>query len=549
MSTDDVSRPKGSIEQPADSADRRAYVSRSLSAQTSSVRSAFEERFQAGEYLGILDSYRVQWDLEKTARDTLQNFFDADKGTLDKTRISLIESQGTEKKLYTVRIEGDANYDFRKLLHMGGTDKADNPNTAGGFGEGSKILSLVLLRDYGFSDVQFGSTGWNIRFYLDAAPAGSYDQPARGLFARLSTENKQPGNFVEITTDSKEKAEEFIRARQLFYSSDNPDFQEPTAASDFDAGGAGFKFLGIDENTRKVRSGNFYDAGQRCHYRDDRWNTVAGVHLWTTHKVFGADRDRGTIKPEKVNQQVIKPMLAHMSTEQLQGILRAMEAAWPTGTTAFYEACFEVMSEAAKLLEKSKNTLQFDEKYLAATPFMSSHITDNLQQQGYVLCHSFFDKIGMKSAKTCFLEMQQHLQVEPTPEQSKRKDILHKTVVLLQQAFTKGTAKKSIENKDIWIYSREQEKSIVSGQYDERFVWLSHAILDGPFAKALATYLHELDHQYCSDQSAAFSYQVTDYLEVTIAALLEDEDCYRQFSQLKKEWDEAMRTSGNKKVI
>src|SRR3989344_219762 len=135
----------------------------------------YEKRLLDGEYLGILESYAVSWDMEKAGRDVWQNFFDAAGGTVDGVRYQVAEEGEDENKRYVVTVEGDAEYDYRKLLHIGGTSKEDN-STAGGFGEGSKILSLVLLRDQGFTDVKFGSSDWQGDFPLPGGPAGVYDK-------------------------------------------------------------------------------------------------------------------------------------------------------------------------------------------------------------------------------------------------------------------------------------------------------------------------------------------------------------------------------------
>src|SRR3989344_1197508 len=120
---------------------------------------------QTKRYLGILDSYGVSWPLEKAARDTLQNFFDGNNQTLDGIDIN-IEKYGWFDN-YTIRIKGNAKYDHRMLLHLGGTTKEDSKFTAGGIGEGAKILALVLLRDYEFSQVRLRSQDWIVDFAMD----------------------------------------------------------------------------------------------------------------------------------------------------------------------------------------------------------------------------------------------------------------------------------------------------------------------------------------------------------------------------------------------
>lgn len=176
----------------------------------------------ARKYLGILDSYGVSWSLEKAARDVWQNFFDSNKQTVDGIDIS-IEKWGRE---YVIHLQSPATYDHRLLLHLGGTTKAEEHFTAGGLGEGTKVLALVLLRDYAFSQVQFGSGEWTVDFVLDKLPKDEYIEHRKGLFARV--QHRAPpflGNFVELKTRNEQHAAAFWKARDLFYHAQNPDFK------------------------------------------------------------------------------------------------------------------------------------------------------------------------------------------------------------------------------------------------------------------------------------------------------------------------------------
>lgn len=486
-----------------------------------------EERLSKGEYRGTLETYKVKWDIEKVARDTLQNFFDANGGTLDSVPIEIQEVGEGEQKRYTVRIEGSAEYDYRKLLHLGGTSKDEGATTAGGFGEGTKVLSLVLLRDFGFSDVTFGSSDWKLSFYLDEVPKDEYDKPARGLFTRLAKEKKsRPGNFISFTTNNKQSAEAFVKARDLFRHSENPDFKEPTYEG---PDGSGFKFLGPEGK------GHLYDAGQRRHFEDASkgWDAVEGVHIWTKDKRFGSDRDRGSVSRYEVDEKVVKPMVDGMNEQELESVLHAMEEMWPVGSTWGFGISDKVMHRTVEALAAKGKTITFDDKCLASEPFMSQMITDNLRAEGYVICRSYFDTIGMRPAKERFLEMQKHFRVEPEPEQKRRMDLLRDAIQEIKRYLEESGARKEIKPKDIWIFNRKDEKSIFQGQYDEEYVWITNEVIDGEFAKALAIYLHELDHRFGTDQSEEFSYALTDTLELVLDVITDHPE---SFKKIKSEW-------------
>lgn len=493
------------------------------------VASDFDQRMQKGEYLGILETYGVKWSLEKVARDTLQNFYDVDS-TLDGVTTEIIGGQGEENNpSYTVRIEGKGEYDFRELVHLGGTSKDKNEQAAGGFGEGAKIAALVLLRDHNFSEVKYGSRGWELSFYLDKAPEGSYGKDTRGLWAKLEKVPERQGIYTEFktTTSSSEDAQAFIKARELFYGSENPDFQEAVYVS---ASGTGVKLLGPKEK------GHLYDAGQRRHFDDESkgWNAVEGINIWTKQKVFGGDRDRGAISRSALEQKVIRPLIGEISPEDCTALITKMEAYWPSKGKWGFEVSSKLLDGLVERLATSGEKLTFDEKYLAKPPFMPQFIVDNLEKKGYIMCSSGFEKIGMKSAKDRFMEMQDHFRVETNEQEVQKIDLLYQAVELIRKVVPQDRVGEKIAPKEIWLYSKENEKSIIEGQYNDRFVWLAQERLNESFPKVFATYLHELDHKFGTDYSAEFSYALTDTLELVIDGMDKSPE---EFKKLRSEWE------------
>ena len=183
---------------------------------------SFENKIQKGHYMGIMESYDVQWNFEKASRDILQNFFDANGQTLDGIKIEKRE----DGDKFIIEISGSQQYDWRELIHIGASSKSDSETSAGGFGEGAKILSLVLLRDYGVQELKFSSGDWNIEYYLDEIPEKSYHKKTQGLYVKKSNRQKQDGNSLKIVfpIDQKERGDDLEKAKELFYSSENEDF-------------------------------------------------------------------------------------------------------------------------------------------------------------------------------------------------------------------------------------------------------------------------------------------------------------------------------------
>lgn len=507
MVFDFLKRRKGV--KPVDLETRLEGASQSLDSQ----RIRLANNYDAFKYLGILDTYGVDWSIEKAARDALQNFFDGNNITLDGVDIGITQ----EGEDYVIKASNHAEYDFRRLMHLGGTTKANDPFTAGGFGEGTKILALALLRDYEFSQVRFGSQDWELDFVLDDVPEGEYVEQRKGLFAGLKkTKREKKGNFIEFRTKNPNHAQAFIDAQGLFYSSNNPDFQNPSLDI---KGVGGFKYLSRKEGSRETPKGNFYYVGQRRHFDKEEWNTVEHVNLWTyVNDTLKKDRDRGIIARRDLEDRVIPRILDATSTDDLSKLVYEMKPIW-SGTWSF-EVGHKLLEGIAKRLAKQDVKLQFDDKYLASTTFMSSIIIDNLEKQGYVICSGFLGDIGMKSANDKFREMQQHYRVDMASAEEERINILYEAITPFQR-----------DKKDVWVFDRKDENSIIQGQYDEAFVWLSRETLAKPFHEALATYLHEVDHKHGSDYSAEFSYALTDTLGKVIGEITKQPELYQRLEQ------------------
>ena len=490
---------------------------------------SFESEMIRGKYLQILESYGVSWSPEKVSRDVLQNFFDGNGGSLDGIAVDIDEQENGDR---VVKIEGDSEYDYRKLIHLGGSSKSGDSTSVGGFGEGTKIMSLVMLRDMGIESVKFGSGDWQLEFYLDKVDEQSYDKPINGLFAKLTKiDPPNKGNFVEFRIPGnnprmKEYLEVFGRSTDLFRNSDNPDFQNPTYEND----NFGMVFLGKD------KKGNFYDGGQRRHYDKGEWQTVEGFNIWTRTAAFKADRDRGTVSRSDFSEKVIGPAIKSMSVEETKTLVINLEELWPSGATLSYQVSGSILDKSIDSLATKKISLEFDEKYLADDTWGNRTLTESLKAKGYTICTGSFKRIGMKAVSERFLEMQSHYKKELNPDQEGKIKLLRNLGERILSTETKPKRIEDLKSKEVWVYSREDEKSIVNGQYNTDFVWMAEEVLSGSFEEALSIYGHELAHKYGSDQSADFSYALTDIQTLFIRFLMNADRS--EIEDIKKQWQE-----------
>lgn len=470
--------------------------------------------FSQKRYLGILDSYDVSWSLEKAARDTLQNFFDSNNQTLDGVDISVTKEGFTD---YQVRIQNHATYDFRRLLHLGGTTKGDNSFSAGGVGEGAKILALVLLRDYGFSQVKFGSQDWVVDFSMDKIPKGDYVERRKGLFAKCSRASEPiEGNFVELRTDNKENTQVFEDARDLFYHSENPDFANPTLEVE---GVGGFSFLDPRKQTEfgdksdEVPKGNFYFAGQRRHLAEEKWNNVEYVSIWTwDNRGLKRDRDRGLVTKKEFYDGVVMPMVKSAERDELERVLYELEPIWTESSVS--EECGPVILESiANELRKQKVKLKFDDKYVAYS-FGCCSYTNALEALGYVICNSSLSNVGMITANDRIKILGEHQRVKPSEGDKEKIEILYNSIRPFYW-----------EPKEIRLFDRDSGKNVIHGQDDKRFVWMAREALNTTYPEAFSTYLQELDRG--NNQNQEFSYALTKTLGQVIRHMTRQPEIYQ----------------------
>lgn len=510
--------------------DRARSVSRLL--QRNIENTSFEHQMERGHYLNLLETYGVSWDLEKTSRDCVQNFFDANGQTLDGVKIETEVGfdPSTQQKTSRVLIESDQDYDWRELIHFGGTTKGDSETAVGGFGEGLKIAAFILLKDQGATRVRAASRDWQIDYYFNDVSAEAYRSPVKGLFAKKSKRGVQPGNYLEIIfegDDAEKKAQAFIEARNLFYSSENPDFQNPS----FDnRSTGGFQILAPAPEQQALhfrnRKGHLYIAGQRIHYDSrDQWETVSDLNIWTWKKIEQRDRDRGLITRHELTRLVFPMIVESMNIEDLKKSVYDFKPLWDN-----LGLLFAVSGDLLKLivnkLYENNVKLEFEERYLANDlPMGAEWIRRALEQKGYRLCPEFMSKIGMKGALDQFRDWQHHFQVETTPQEAQKIAILQKAAQII------GLPDEDL--KPVWLFDRENENSIMVGQYNPEFYWMSNESLNLPLIDALQLYVHEAAHKAGPHGQAKFDYTLEEYGQKIKRFFLEHPDEWRQ---LENEW-------------
>ncbi len=476
-----------------------------------------------GEYTRILTTYDVRWDKEKTARDVWQNFFDANGHTLDGINSSTAHNSDGSA---TLSINGLAEYDYQHLLHLGGSTKTGDVQSAGGFGEGAKIAPLILLRDFGAREVIYESKDWKVAFYLDTVKDyGDEENAVQGLYYQVEKVPYQKGSRFSVILPDQETAKLFADSKDLFYHRENPDFQNP----DYENSIGGFR-IHVGEK------GNIYEAGQRRQYNPydkekSSYNNIDDITLWIKQKAFEADRDRSGVDRSAVERRVIDVLVKSMDEENIKRIIMDNPELWHKasslgiGSALLDNLCREYSSN------RDRKPFEFPDQYVALDLGALSFKAE-MEKAGYIFCNGSLSRVGMITASERFLKMQEHKKLEPTENEQRKIGLLQDFVRQILEG----------EVPQVWIFSKEDEKSIVHGQYTKEFVWMSQESLSGEFADAIETYIHEISHGSGNGHDTKFAYtldaNVKKALEY-ILKVLKDPAFKEIIGNYLSAWDEA----------
>ena len=488
----------------------------------------------------ISESYAdsVQWDNDKIARDVLQNFYDGHGQTLDGVKLHF-EPTGTGK--YKVRIEGKSTYTPDKAIYIGESTKRNDAKAAGNYGEGLKMATLKLLKDGGAQDVKIASDNWKVTYSLDKGNLSD----KRVLSYSLDKTDKYNGNYIEFETSDKELLRSLRSSLNHFYSSGNTHFKCP----DFEN-----EIIGI-KNLRKGEKGGIYIAGQRFEF-DGKYDGLDDIAIFIKEKppvdVLDPSRDRTSLNTS--NLEEIAKWLARsqrMSNDDKIKMLKSLENYWDEKDyfskhpmDNFIERFLGYTNWSS---DKSQLHIKFPEKYVAYSN-ASQDVVSDLKMNGYKVCKSDFEKLGMPTIRDILGDARAHDVVIPNDIQKKKililKEALNKlSPSLKDKHFTADELDTKIylfdrtSAKDSKMYSDCNAEAITDKGVSKGF-WIDKSYLDrSSFSDVLETALHELSHKAGGDESAEFSYKLTDVNKDAIGQLINDIQARHEMQALNNLWN------------
>jgi len=290
--------------------------------------------------LALLDSYKVRWSRETTARDIVQNFYDE----VSDFREIAIE---VDDKARTVLVRGPSVFAVDYLRYLGATTKAvATRRSAGGFGEGFKIACLVLLRDFGCT-VRAGSRDWELEATLQPMKLGRelcYD--IRTSAEGSTSERASEGSWVLLCAVDAKLREVFRGARDFFVHPDHPELKKPIF-SDEALG------VGVYEARDAHRGVVFYRRQRRGVIR---FAHGAGLTLRFDDRIAALDADR-----DRRDLGALRPLLVELAKRlpaaTLETLFRRLRSYWAKGGT--------MLSALVTGARVSGFTMRFPRRWLA----------------------------------------------------------------------------------------------------------------------------------------------------------------------------------------
>lgn len=489
----------------------------------------------------ISESYAdsVQWNNDKISRDILQNFYDGHGQTLDGVKFNFEPVSGGK---YKIRIEGQSTYTPDKAIYIGESTKRNDAKAAGNYGEGLKMSVLKLLKDSEAQDVKIGSDNWKVTYSL--AKGNLSDK--RVLSYSLDKTDKYNGNYIEFETNDKDLLFSLKKTITRFYSSGNEHFKCPDFENDI---------IGI-KNLPKGEKGGIYIAGQRFEFDGDYEgldNIVIFLKEKPPLKILDPSRDRTSLN--KSNLEDIAGWLARderMSNYDKVKLLKSLEGYWDKSMYISDETPMDKFINRFLLFanfdsDKVKLHIKFPEKYVAYSN-ASSDVVEDLRAKGYKVCKEDFQKLGMPTIKHLIGDARAHEVVIPNDIQKQKILILKEAINKLSPAlegkhFTADELNTKIymfDNKsvkDSKMYSDCSAEAIIDKGVSKGF-WIDRNYLNKTsFPDVLETALHELSHKAGGDESAEFSYKLTNVNSSAINQIMNDVKTRNEFQALNELWN------------
>ena len=477
----------------------------------------------------VTTGWKVQWTIEEIVRDLWQNFYDGNRDWLDRIEVK-IDGMITE-------VFGPAPMDLDAAFYLG-SSKSLEDGDIGYFGEGLKVASLCLLRDFN-AGLVLASGAMAVRILIAGEANSQGLRPLTYCYFRLPPDSFVDGTKLIVENCSKPMREAFKNASLNFWSPEHPRLGKVIAGQ--------VDSLCVCETSDGEPGAVFYRKLKRADL-DVPLFIAVDKPFSALERLVQRDRDRNAFGPELLDtffKLVCKSRIFQYG-DASQRILLVLKDHWESG---------HPLLRALLTTRWSGLTNNFNDQYFASrgTRLLPLSFEEEIavrdiesmwEQSGRRKLPAYFNNAGVPNALDEFNKTQREIRDEAERElRAKRRGptqaeqaciaLLEESIFDLDASFAtvvlRGARYLIADTHQIlgaWQRTRE---------YKSREIYFSAKLFSGPFNTGFATYLHECSHLFGHDGSRGF----TDALTQLIESLA---DRPYQLAKYKLRWDELCKT-------
>ena len=457
----------------------------------------------------VTTSWGVAWSNEYIARDLMQNFYDANRDSINKIKVNVLDGD--------VIVSAPEKFNLSRLFYLG-SEKGDE--SVGQYGEGFKAAAVCLLRDHNVTPVVISGSHVVVLKISQDKVIGTELNPVVYEFYRLDFEYSNTALILPKCSINLQTAMK-LGLTHFFYPSNPLLGQLKWTDGDFSI------YLSTTKN------GHVF-------YRNLKRGEISGIPVVlminkeckSIETQISKDRDRNAFG-EKIMELFYKTFarqaIQHNHIAQSY-IVKAAQACWKNGHPLLSAICSYFRYNAYWSLQLSKDTFCANyfaktviTNYASAKQIAISQMERQWQEQGKTALPSYFKHLGVFNADREIERLEEELSKEShhsnqrTPTFCEQKCMMTLLKVLKSLApevvsvFEKSTTHYSVIISDKVLGELKRCRS-----YRSHDVYLAERIFVGDFATAMATFLHEHAHIFGNDGSRGFTDALTEMFESVV---------------------------------
>ncbi len=484
--------------------------------------------------LNIMLNYPVYWDEFKVLRDFIQNFYDA-KGYRNWWKDFSYEYKEETLSMYMKK----STFSYEWLLPIGASSKTNTSTTAGYFGEGFKLASLCAYRDHHW-DILMTSADWRLQVLTQ--PHTLDNCQMQELVYQIQSVPKSPHSMLQLSGVTPTQYELFQEVLFSFFYPENKLLDAKLFENEH---AAVYKRSNYPIPTHLPSTYGFSGKGI-VFSRYQMLGTLPYPVVIADHTYHQQDRDRGTLYDYNV-VNVFYRVAEEIDAKTAIYLLELLSDQWQHYPEKHVDlkTWYYVVCQLIRSISKSPHAARsFRKKHpdlLYAQRLERSDITAKNRRRiarAWLTLNYPDRKIVMEQFKLLGYTELEQLCEEGGGFENDTLPTIHETayIKVLEACAAEIFPDFFIETEDItyrvnhgnhipWCgkaCSQHRSKTVFNHFGMKVPSKLNIIVFDADllsantFAKALATYLHELSHMFGSDSSVRFSHALTLVLEILV---------------------------------